>query len=155
MKLDVDQTVSVIANLGIIVGIVFLVLELRQNNEVLELQMQSENRARVTAIAELVVDNPEYADLMAKDVSELTESEGNRLTFLGIRMILNFNELYTDYVSGRITEEEAKRRVTSIWERQADYGVKLAWPVTKSRYEPDFIEWLESITANLAESSEY
>jgi len=147
-KIDLGQTITVLANIGVIIGIVFLVLELQQNREVLELQLQSENRARVSEMIDLVVENPEYADLMAKDVGDLTDSERRRLTFLGIRMILNFNELYTDFVSGRITEDEAIRRVRPIWDRDEDYGVRLAWPVTKSRYSPDFIQWLESITVN-------
>lgn len=145
-KIDVGQALTVLANVGVIVGIVFLVVELQQNNEVLELQLQSENRARVSEVIELVVENPEYVDLMTKDRSELTASEQNRLSFLGIRMIVNFEELYTDFRSGRITEEEAIRRVTSIWERDLDYGVRLAWPFTRSRYGPDFIEWLEANT---------
>ena len=152
-NIDFGQTITVLANVGVIVGIVFLVLELQQNNEVLELQIQSEDRARVSGIIELVVENPEYADLMARDVSELTESERRRLTFLGIRMILNFNELYSDFVSGRITEEEAIRRVRPIWERDADYGVRLAWPITKARYDQGFIDWLEAITQYEAEPS--
>jgi hypothetical protein len=143
--IDLGQAISAVANIGVIVGIVFLVVELRQNNEVLALQVQSEDRARVSGIIELVVANPEYADLMVKDASALTESERNRLMFLGIRMIVNFEELYTDFVSGRITEDEATRRVVSIWERDADYGVRLAWPVTKSRYSPEFIAWIETI----------
>ncbi len=145
-KPDLGQTINTLANLGVIAGIVFLVVELQQNNEVLELQVQSENRARVNAMVELVVENPEYADLMVKEESELTDSERNRLTFLGIRMILNFEELYRDFTLGRIEEEEAIRRVRAIWERDADYGVRLAWPTTKARADPRFAEWLETIT---------
>jgi hypothetical protein len=61
-------------------------------------------------------------------------------------MILNFEELYRDFTLGRIEEEEAIRRVRAIWERDADYGVRLAWPTTKPRADPRFAEWLETIT---------
>ena len=87
---------------------------------------------------------------MVKEESELTDAERNRLTFLGIRMILNFEELYRDFALGRIEEEEAIRRVRAIWERDADYGVRLAWPTTKPRVDPRFAEWLETITSREA-----
>ena len=41
-KLDLGQTVSILANLGVIAGIVFLGIEIRQNNYLLETQSISE-----------------------------------------------------------------------------------------------------------------
>lgn len=143
-KPDLGQTINTLANVGVIAGIIFLAFELQQNNEVLELQAQSENRARVNAMVEIVVNNPEYADLMVKDEGALTDSERNRLTFLGIRMLLNFEELYRDFALGRIEENEAIRRTRPIWERDANYGVRLAWPTYKPRADPLFIEWMEA-----------
>ncbi len=35
-KLDLSQTIGILANLGVIAGIVFLGVELRQNNDLLE-----------------------------------------------------------------------------------------------------------------------
>ena len=40
-KIDVGQLVGILANLGVIAGIVFLAIELRQNNELLEAEARS------------------------------------------------------------------------------------------------------------------
>ena len=42
-KLDIGQTMSVLANVGIIAGIVFLGYELQQNND----QLRSQSRANI------------------------------------------------------------------------------------------------------------
>jgi len=41
MKIDLGQTISVLANVGVIAGIVFLGYELRQNNSLLASQARS------------------------------------------------------------------------------------------------------------------
>ena len=41
-KLDLGQTITILANLGVIAGIVFLGIELQQNNEALGLQVRLE-----------------------------------------------------------------------------------------------------------------
>ena len=40
-KLDLGQTITILANLGVIAGIVFLAIELQQNNELLEAEARS------------------------------------------------------------------------------------------------------------------
>ena len=40
-KIDLGQTITILANLGVIAGIVFLAFELRQNNSLLETQIRS------------------------------------------------------------------------------------------------------------------
>lgn len=43
-KIDVGQTVSILANFGVIAGIVFLAVELRQNNEFLAAEAGADRR---------------------------------------------------------------------------------------------------------------
>lgn len=51
-RIDISQGIAVLANLGVIAGIVFLGFELRQNNELLEAQVeQLEAQANQTALA--------------------------------------------------------------------------------------------------------
>ena len=38
-KIDVSQTLGILANIGVIAGIIFLAVELQQNNELLEAEV--------------------------------------------------------------------------------------------------------------------
>ena len=40
-KIDLGQTINILANVGVIAGIVFLAFELQQNNELLGAQIQA------------------------------------------------------------------------------------------------------------------
>jgi len=72
-KIDLGQTVQIIANVGVIAGIIFLAIELRQNNEQLKLQsyqawvaanLELNNTAAVDDLSEiLIVGNANSADL--------------------------------------------------------------------------------------------
>jgi len=143
-KFDLGQTINTLANIGVIAGIVFLVVELQQNNEVQRLQYEAEERARVSGAVELVVNNPDYSELLGKDESELSQAERTRLIALGVTMLLNFENLYEDMTVGRVTQAEAVRRLRPIWRRETfNYGVPLAWETFKDRSDPGFVQWME------------
>ena len=66
-KIDLGQTINSLANIGVIAGIIFLGLELNQNNDILEAQ-------RLAALSELngtgwksLVDHPDLIPLLLKD----------------------------------------------------------------------------------------
>ena len=148
-NIDFGQTINTFANIGVIAGIVFLILELQQNNELQQLQYEAEERVRVRSAVELVVNNPDYSELLSKDERELSQSERTRLLALGIAMLLNFENLYEDMVAGRVTEAEAVRRISGVWSRDTlNYGVPFAWETFKSRSAPDFIQWMDENIVN-------
>ena len=148
-NIDFGQTVNTLANIGVIAGIVFLIMELQQNNELQQLQYEAEERVRVRSAVELVVNNPDYSELLSRDERELSQAEKTRLLALGIAMLLNFENLYEDMVAGRVTEAEAVRRISGVWWRDTlNYGVPFAWETFKVRSDPDFIQWMDENVVN-------
>jgi len=89
-NMDLGQTITILANIGVIAGILFLAFELRQNNEQLEIQFRGQMTSYRNAIPELVLENLYLIDLQRKAVEELTQSERDRLAVLGLRLLLNF-----------------------------------------------------------------
>ena len=138
------ETAEVIGVLGIIGGIVFLGFELRQNNELMKLQAASELEARRYSTVDVVLNNPEYFDLLMKDEAELSEAERVRLTLLGIRIILNWESLYESVLRGEVGEDYARRAARAVyWRPTLNYGADLAWETYKDRASPGFITWME------------
>ena len=54
-KMSAGQAVQVVANVGVIATILFLAIELRQNNELLDAQTQADLFDRITGFPEEIV----------------------------------------------------------------------------------------------------
>lgn len=83
-KIDLGQTISILANLGVIVGIVFLLLELRQNTKQLELQSY-QTWVDANLQIDALMSDPARSELLASgyvDSKELSQE-----TFISFAMI--------------------------------------------------------------------
>ena len=56
-KLDLGQTVGILANLGVIAGILFLAIELRQNNQLLRVEAIGTVLEAQMSRSELIAEN--------------------------------------------------------------------------------------------------
>ena len=106
-KLDLGQTVSVLANVGVIAGIVFLGYELRQNNEAIRAQSDfNQHQVRLTALR-TVAENPNgLVDLSERNGGELTEADRIRLLFFAESALVDLEWQYRELNLGRLSAEE-------------------------------------------------
>ena len=142
-KIDLSQLITILANVGVIAGILFLGLELRQNNELMEIQWRGQMDSRRYEIVDLVIENPGLVELMGKDAGSLTQDEGDSLRMLGIRMLLNWEEQFRDVVAGRLDRDEALRGQRAVISRpRLNYGVPIAWETYRERADQAFIDWM-------------
>ncbi len=65
-KIELGQTVSILANAGIIAGIVFLALELRQNNELIRTEARNTQNVRIQDFVQQVYTVPGLAEIVLK-----------------------------------------------------------------------------------------
>ena len=68
MGIGVSETVSILANIGVIAGIIFLVLEIRQNNSLLTAQARYSLRQYRSDVADTI---------LARHVLEVTHKYAN------------------------------------------------------------------------------
>ena len=73
-KIDLGQTITILANVGVVVGIAFLAFELRQNNVALSLQARLERENVVRKVIRNRLENPYAIRATAKAMSEQTLS---------------------------------------------------------------------------------
>ena len=147
-KIELGQMITILANLGVIGGIVFLAVELQQNNELLNIQVRASHSSRANPVTEMVIENPDLIALLGKDPELLTETERHRLRLLGIRTLMTWEQTFQDIMNGLAEESEERRVMKSVYARPVlNYGVPLAWETYKLRATPEFAEWFESIIA--------
>lgn len=143
-KIDWAGAIQMIANVGVLASIVFLAIQLRQNNELLGIQTRGNALSRSVGTTDLVLENPYLLELLGKEVDTLTPSERDALIVLGMRNLSNFEIAYQDAIRGLLDEVALRRTVSAVWRRPTlNFGMPLAWPTFKGRGDPEFVAWME------------
>ena len=125
-KIDLGQAITIFANLGVIAGIVFLGLELRQNNELQTSQARENRLDRQIAIVDMGIENPGLLELLGMDPESLTEPELDRLRLLGYKALLTMTYQHGEVTRGLMDEEAVIRGQRAVYHRpRLNYGVPL------------------------------
>ena len=106
-KIDLGQTISILANVGVIAGIVFLAIEISQNNQLLQAEaMNALLETRMTRTEE-VARNENLAALIAKNGrnEELTDGDRIRLVAFHSRNFIGYQRDYFLFQQGILSEE--------------------------------------------------
>jgi hypothetical protein len=146
-KIGLGQTITVLANIGVIAGIIFLALELQQNNELLRaeaanIRLQNQIGPRI-----LILENPDLAELMAKHSSgkPLTATEEIKTNLFVQSIFLMFEWELNEYRAGRI------ELLKTAEHRRLFHGqgvISAPWYLTnwskfKTVLEPEFVQYME------------
>ena len=145
-KLDVSQTISIIANVGVIAGIAFLAIEVRQNNE---LMADEAVRARADSIRQgysQFVETPELTDIYIRERNgeALTEAEAFRMGAHFMRGLVGYQTAFQQL------PREALDAYKSWWRLQArsNPSFRSAWAEWRVTFQPGFVEFMEENVVN-------
>ena len=80
-KLDLGQIVTLLANLGVIAGIVFFAYELQQNNQLLEAEARATRIGLRVSHSDVLFRDQQFAEIMSRAQAgdDLTDAEELRL----------------------------------------------------------------------------
>lgn len=148
-KIDLGRAVSILANVGVIAGIVFLAVELQQNNELLAAQARRDQLIARTAGAEMQLTNDVLAELVfkARNGESLTERETDRFYDFAYYQFRQWEWQYNEYVAGML--EEADWPVIG-W-RGYVRGLPIlaqVWEQRKQNVSPDFMRFMDENVFN-------
>lgn len=153
MKLDKsNQWLALLANIGVVAGIIFLAFELQQNNKQLELQSyQSWVAANLEINAALT--DPALSEIMA--LGHLNSTNLSNESFIAYAM-LNMSVIQmaqsTDYLyrAGSLDKELWEAEMNRAAGILAFPGVRQWWEAGgRTQLTPGFVEFLESIESNI------
>ena len=108
MKLDFGQVVSTLANIGVIAGIIFLGVELHQNNELMEIEAERASGEQFLDIIRTVYEVPGFAELLTRKANgeTLTEADESKIVAYNITRIEGIQRVYDSYSRGDIAFED-------------------------------------------------
>lgn len=153
-KMDIDRSIQLLANLGVIAGIVFLAVEIRQNTESLE---EGRNLAMAQARQDRASDLDESFRSLANSaylpgifvkyeregIDSLTPEERNRFLWQSCSGLVRLDTIHSWYERGYIDEAEYdvvfRQLVLGYAQRWSDLGIAPARPAYRDAVE-DIIE---------------
>ena len=148
MKMEqVNNRLSLVANLGILVGLAFVAIELNQNTRQLSLELEWQiNQKMFENNRDLLGDNP--APIYAKSVlspEELTFEEFQ----VASAFVFNFLGVAEDrfflYQQGLLTDQAWKDYVDDDIDLTLGYRFAQAfWRTSKSIFEPEFVQYVDT-----------
>jgi hypothetical protein len=148
-KIFLSQTIGILANLGVLAGIIFMGLELRQNNQLLQAEaIGALLETRINRSAELAR-NQGVAALLAKNTRKevLTDEEMLRLMQFHTRVFLGFEKTYFLFQEGVIAEEYMRTNLPlmkrAFSERNVSQSPSQTWETFKMVAPPAYIRFIE------------
>lgn len=147
-KIDVGQTLNTLANAGVIAGIVFLVVELNQNNEFLELEANATQLQVFLDGWEQLAGDTDLVALMVKDRNEqeLTSAEEMQLNAFWMGYFMRREWQYGN------VESRSDQQTAAFLRAYAAYGsMRRAWEgggggsvaAGKDNFSPEFVAYIE------------
>ncbi len=145
-KIDLGQTISILANVGVVAGIVFLAVELRQNNELMSAEARADRRdiAREAVLRDL--DYPELRRARRKFLvgEELTTDDVDVLEVGNRAVLTDWQYIYLESREGLLDDDAIN---VANWQ-EAFYSRNPLMPAywasanEKQRFHPAFVEWM-------------
>ena len=147
MKLDAGQTITVLANLGVIAGIAFLAFELRQNNQFLAAQVSyARHEAERQRRSPLIANDGGITEIVVKSVNqeELTQVENYRLLIYYNNMLEDFEWQFREVQAGRLPEDRLNvSNWRGVWSQPR---MVRNFEQSKANRDPAFVEyWRENV----------
>ncbi len=150
-KLDLGQSLGILANVGVIGGILLLAYELRQNNDLMAAEARFNRLAIVSTAWARLAENGELTELRlrADNQETLTEVEQRRVdaALMGVFVFLEWThrELSSDSPEMR----QVRTIMRGNFANNASY--RDVWEVRNNAFSPDFVRWMEENVVNVNE----
>ena len=143
-KIDLGQKITILANVGVIAGIVFLGIELQQNNALIASQTRFNRLSAATGTNTLVADNADLAEIIAKanKSEELTDGETIRLYFYNLRALSNMQWTFREVPEANIP--------INVWRRIHDNNLhrRNFWERERQTFSDDFVQFIDNNVVN-------
>jgi hypothetical protein len=147
MKADkVNPWLTLIANVGVIAGIFFLAIEIRQNSDAIRAQTRAQLADGVTELFSVNMNDQGYASVLMKgnNLEELSPVEKYQYFRHRSAWIHYWNNVSYQYQMGLYDESEFALQISTIRRDMETYpGLKLHWCENKYTASPGLIEAIE------------
>lgn len=149
-KLDTAQFAALLANVGVLGGLLLLVYELNQNREITKAQLRSDYADQLIGQLEVIYANPELAELVfdfgCGETTVVCESvEQFRFDMYWDGRFRSWESLHFQYRNGLYDDAEFQA-ATAGWRNLLTIPrVAKNWEEGQEIYSPEFVELMNSL----------
>ena len=143
-KIDFGQTIVTLANLGVIVGIMFLAIELNQNNQLLKNEARYNLQLSRSGELDDLWRNPDLSELMEKSRQggTLTDSEHRRLGAYVLSRFIRWEWYYEQYRDELIDQSNLPIAAWRIFLGRNPWAAEY-FAEYREVFSPDFVQFVE------------
>ena len=147
-KIDLGQTVSILANVGVIAGIAFLAFEIRQNTLATQMQTAQSYTNEMNAADYFYLDHPELMEITTKaiDGKTLSRDEAGRIRIYFRNLFRVWQSAFYQYQNASLDDRflvQMRDMITLIL--NVDPNGQSYWLDNRDSMDPAFKEFVESI----------
>jgi hypothetical protein len=143
-KIEIDRAIAILANLGVIAGIVFLGVELNQNNQLLQAQVRSDRASVRRASLLRYLENPQLmsAFVKARAGEPLSSEEHQYIEFQNDAVLADWEYIYGEYSLGLLHDDDVP---IEGWRLAFGENPNLLnrWQQIRATVSPEFAQWME------------
>ena len=139
--------VQVIAALGVVVSVIYLGVQIHQQNEITKAQFGHSLTQRQYERYFATAKDGEFANFLSKDWSsdELTDAENWRSTMFIIMCLVDIFDVYEKVEKGFVDKKHLDIRMNALkFGTMKTDKARSAWDFWKTTRDQDFINWFES-----------
>ena len=147
MEFDVGQALNIIANIGVLAGIIFVAVEIRQNNHLLEAQARYSLRQYRSDIADTIM-TPHVLEATHKYAGgeSLTPMDRSAALMTALKVIELWEWQHGEYVAGMLRRETLPVDSWRLWyhgKGQSPVPIQEIWELRKRVMNPVFVRFFE------------
>lgn len=148
MNLDLlNRWITVVANVGVLVGLLLLAFELNQNRDMIRAQTRNEIATGVMQLMSLPAENPQLASVVRRGDAgeELTPDEQFQYRRFQIATFRYYENAYYQYRQGMYDEAEFSKQ-KEAWRGYAGRspGSVAVWCEMRSNFSTGFVEEMDT-----------
>jgi len=147
-----SERLAIVANLSVVVGIVLVAAELRQNTRAIQGQIRDSITEKQMVFAGWIGTSPQTADVFERGregYSHLAPGEMTQFTFLAAAMLREWENTSYQYERGLFTEEEFSARMARWENNLARPGIQEYWSRNQESFASRFRTQVDSIIGAL------
>jgi len=160
MKIDsIDRWLSFAANIGVVIGIAFLAIEVRQNSEYMALQLEFGQPTQKIFDNNRDMQNPVTAKIFAKAVenpAELTFDEALVASSLVLNMLNEWEDRYLIHSAGLTGEIDWQQHISENidWTLGNPFAIEI-YRSNRIAFEDEFVEYIDGLLPQVPERGTY
>jgi hypothetical protein len=155
----VNRWLTLGANIGVLIGIILLVVELNQNRDMIRAQTRNDISQQLSTRLQSLATNDQLASAVrrGRDGDELTVDEEFQVYLYLVANLRDWENIHYQYRHGMFDEQEfdAEKNVWG-WLINHSESFQKVWCSTRRNYSPEFVAELEKmITDDVCVMSQY